>query len=470
MKKLILIFLTINLFLLPALDNNSFIPNNVSLGMGNDRWTYGLSRNDDDHLTYSFNILIEAPFYFFKTDINSYTNRGWKDAWPNNEDSDPSHFYKGRYDALDSQVGINFNLLDNSYLALSFKPKLGISVFGNIGLQEAQNVWHRFIKIPQVVLPYDGENIVSPYLGAELDFSLKLFDFLHLNLGFESNNYIMFEYSQGLTTKLRFYSQNINYLSLGVEYWFYQNGTTWKTQSLINEWIRGFRFTTNLKLGPLHISYMKALSYTQGSTILFFNIMDFFAPITWKEDDIYFSQGLVKLMGQSYHYIAFEKAIGDSNFAIIETIKYTPGNPPKDRLKNNRLKRMYTSVLLGAKYYLPSAWSKDWVNFFLSASLGFENFNTVVLYNMDPSATLPGEKVCNDYLFLMDVQLGFDLFPDTLLLAQNISINGSILTGCHIYPDYNKLTALVNAGMSKTKAYKAFQPYIGVVLKVGLDL
>ncbi len=59
----------------------SYIPDHVYLYTGNDLFNYGISRNDDDQLSYSFDFQVEAPLWFMRFNANGITNRGWRDGW-----------------------------------------------------------------------------------------------------------------------------------------------------------------------------------------------------------------------------------------------------------------------------------------------------------------------------------------------------------------------------------------------------
>ena len=53
-------------------DSRNYIPDNILLMTGNDKFNYGISRNDDDQLSYSFDFKVESPLWYLQFDANGF--------------------------------------------------------------------------------------------------------------------------------------------------------------------------------------------------------------------------------------------------------------------------------------------------------------------------------------------------------------------------------------------------------------
>lgn len=62
-------------------DSRNYIPDNILLMTGNDKFNYGISRNDDDQLSYSFDFKVESPLWYLQFDANGFTDRGYREGW-----------------------------------------------------------------------------------------------------------------------------------------------------------------------------------------------------------------------------------------------------------------------------------------------------------------------------------------------------------------------------------------------------
>ena len=90
MNKKILLFSLIAFLLIPAWANKI---ERILLGTGNDMWTMGLSRNDDDQLSYSALFSIEFKNAYLNAEFQGITNRGYKNGWiPGKNTSSTSTF------------------------------------------------------------------------------------------------------------------------------------------------------------------------------------------------------------------------------------------------------------------------------------------------------------------------------------------------------------------------------------------
>ncbi|MBQ6672451.1 MAG: hypothetical protein IJM73_04450, partial [Spirochaetales bacterium] len=186
----------------------SWIPDHVNLYTGNDLFNYGISRNDDDQLSYSFDFQLEAPLWYLRFDANGITNRGWRDGWDMRDYSKPytpgAPVERGRYDSLETVTGLKLRPVEDS-VYVHLYPEAGFALVGNYGWEWGQNAIHKAAGIHEVDLPYDkgGEKKVLPMLGLRANIGYKFFNFQRTNLigeveastkniiGFQTENQIL---------------------------------------------------------------------------------------------------------------------------------------------------------------------------------------------------------------------------------------------------------------------------------------
>jgi len=377
-KRLLLSFtlllVAFTLFGASLADKSSWVPTGLSLGTGNDKWAFGISRNNDDQLSYSVNFQLDAPVWFLSIDMNGYTNRGWKDAWYTMmEDGSTDNFYNGRYDVLDVTWGLKWLVGKSRHFAFSAVPKLGMQVAGNLGFVEAQNLLHKIARIHQVSLPYEDGMFFAPKLALELRIdNYYTVSELQSILGFalvgnvEQN--FTFEGTEYIGGEVYLHREDTRLLSLGYGYEWYQGYSGWKTQKLANWFMAGPKLSFNVDAGALHFSYFHSFSSTFGYTTYYVDVMDFFHPSTWKENDMFISVGLSLYLDGSYRLFQIENPIGNSGWSILVDNRYVAGDPTfkdielnADPSKVSRMKKGFSSWSIGAKYSFPNGWSRGWV-------------------------------------------------------------------------------------------------------------
>ncbi len=134
MKKTILLIFSLLLlvpaFLFAGKDGFQF-----KGGTGNDSFSRGLSRNDDDFKTYGLYLDFEFGDYDIYADLDAYTFK--QDNY--------------RYDLL--TVGVIKSFSFNDFYVLN--AGMGLQIKGNLGGEFMQNSLHRLMHITEVHLPYD---------------------------------------------------------------------------------------------------------------------------------------------------------------------------------------------------------------------------------------------------------------------------------------------------------------------------
>ena len=151
-------------------DKRNYIPDHVYLYTGNDLFSYGITRNDDDQLSYSFDFQLEAPLWYTRFNANGITNRGWRDGWDMTDYDVPytpgSTVIRGRYDSLETVIGLKLQPVEEDFY-LHVYPEVGFAFVGDYGWEWGQNAIHRMMNIHEVDLPYDSKDQRATFSDAD---------------------------------------------------------------------------------------------------------------------------------------------------------------------------------------------------------------------------------------------------------------------------------------------------------------
>lgn len=142
----------------------------VILGTGNDTFSYGLSDDRDDGLTYSLFASYEGEVeenlrYQLGAEYLAYTTR---DLMVHKE-LGGTEVLRGRIDELRLVGGVE-RVENLSSLELGMKALIGASFYGNLGGEFCQNLLHDTLGIKEVVLPYET---LSPSFSMMMGFSAR---------------------------------------------------------------------------------------------------------------------------------------------------------------------------------------------------------------------------------------------------------------------------------------------------------
>lgn len=472
-------------------DGRSWIPESVLIGTGNDKWAFGLSRNNDDQLSYSGNIRVEAPVWDLILDLNGYTNRGWKDAWyTGKSDATDAGFYQNRYDTIDLAFALRWFPFSTDHWQMEVSPRIGFLMAGNYGFVWFQNLVHKLGHIHLVDLPYEKGNIFAPKFSAELSFSgfwgLPIEREKTTNYGasvfFNTENNIGFETSQHVGLELFLERDSEKLLTLSFGYIWYQQYTDWKTQELTLRFQQGPRLGFTVNAGVVSVDYWHALKSTDGYTVYSIDVMAFFQKSSWKENDLLITMANSYFMKDNYRTLEFQKRLFDSRWSVLATNRYIAGNPTNAKVEQttdpdqlSRLKKGFSIWTVGVKYEVPDSWSKGWCTPFVSLNLGFEHWELTELKNMIHTATEPWE-VSSEYTFIMDAEIGVSLVPEGLLKAGNASYRLLVSGGLSWIPQADKVAYILNANNliglypGKIEKVRYFIPRLTVGLQIGFDL
>lgn len=161
----------------------------VMYGIGNDSFTRGLSRNEDDFKSFGLYMDYEFDDYNIYVDLDAYTYK------------EEGH----RHDLLTIGVFRSFVFDDFYYLDAG----LGLQVMGKLGGQSMQNNLHRLTNITEVFLPYESDDYkfsvrasvegyldytISPYVYARTGFDWFVKGGAKLKTGKGSALYLTYSY------------------------------------------------------------------------------------------------------------------------------------------------------------------------------------------------------------------------------------------------------------------------------------
>ncbi len=471
MKKFGLIILLLLLFF------NAFavVPQRLIIGLGNDMFSFGFSRNDDDQLSYSEVVGIASDRWDVKLFLDSVTNRGWKDSWDVTNETikcDPSdEWYNGRYDSIKLLGSYSFDFLLGENFEFSLSPKIGLAFAGNANLQYFQNWTHELRKIHPVYIPYDSSNVkVLTMFGGQLDFTYDFYRF--------ENNILKLSAQADIIATQKFraeecFSLNIalaNNLTipftLNLGYSINQSFSDSKTEKLFSEHLNGYRLGFKVDTGLFAVEYFNSILSDYGYGIITVDPMCFLRDPNWKETNSSFYIGTKTCFVDLYTSIAFEYKINQKWSVFFEDSNVS-GQPldTVDELladfeKEPRRKKNNSFFLFGGKYFFELKDAEGWLTPYLSASVGFARWRQTDLTNTIKDSSYPS-NVNVDYLSpLTDFSVGALIFPEGLLTSDITAFQLNVYGGIMYLPilknDYPKGSKI--------------SPVIGIGLKAGIDI
>ena len=345
MKKVIILVLcvlaTASLFASEFLDSfkdgKNYIPDNIFLSTGNDKFNYGITRNDDDQLSYSFDFKVEAPLWYVQFDANGFTDRGYREGWDMRHQDDyceiGSHVVRGRYDSLETVVGLKLRPVENDFY-LHIYPEIGFALVGDYGWEWGQNAVHRLLGIHEVDLPYekDGVKTVRLMLDGRVNFGYKLLKFKRTSLIAEveasTRNYIGFGSENQILGRISISTETHDLIGFHFGYMFADalEDDTWYTQDLYYRYLRGWRVGFTIDTGILFLKYTGTPESGFGYGYFGLDVMAFFEPKTWEETDAYLSFSKARFYGSFYNYITLGIPFGEKTAFVLKNA-YLGGNP-----------------------------------------------------------------------------------------------------------------------------------------------
>ncbi len=471
----------------------------VNVGIGNDKYAYGLSRNDDDQLSYSEHVAIESQAWYLRANLNGITNRGWRTGWDIRDESvlddNDEHFYHGRLDVTEIKLGFNYTKELNDLLSVKISPETGFFLSGYTGYDHLQNLVHKIFKMHRVDLPYDYEDVRFHYylgLNANLYFDLaQLYSSnLTLNLGGIASYAFGFESNEKLTATVSLSNEYSEILAVSFGWNWVQEHNESSTMELYARYINGPYLSYAINTGFFRLDYFTELTNHFGYAVLSVDVMSIFNPTIWDENNFYLSMGFANMIGIKFQEQELNYPIND-NWSIVLKNRYVAGYPTdrKEELKGNpdveyRLKMGHVMDTLGFEYSYPINALKNWVTPYISASLGYMRWDFTALTNMVkwydfPSLNIPYSDDDNapkyDHSFVVDLEAGLTIIPEGLVSFNSTSFTLSGFVGLsYVTGDFVKFYRQVtedNSWAKYTPNWKDnFILRYGITLNFGFDI
>lgn len=513
MRKCLFLFLILglstSLFASEFLDSftkkESYIPDHVVLSNGNDLYSYGISRNDDDQLSYSFDLQVEAPLWHFKFDANGFTNRGWRDGWDVRDNTvrytPGASVIRGRYDSIETVLGLKLRPVEEDFY-IHIYPEIGFSLVGDYGWEWGQNIIHRIANIHEVILPYDndGAKHVFAMLNGRTNIGYKFFNYQNTSLiaeveassknilGYISENQILARLS--VSTK----THDILGAHLGYMYASSLGDVSSYTRDLYIRYVDGMRLGFTIDTGIISLKYTATMTSGYGYGYLGIDIMGFFRPKIWKETDFYTRVASVSLYDRSMHYISVGiPAFGHFDFIIKNS--NSGGDPisPKeeqtdDLNKTVRNKRDYSFTSMGLRYTFPDI-ANGYISPYIELTAGVQIFKLYTLYNqvddevmefngwIYPSQMMP----LRNFFGLINLEGGVTVLPKSTVVFGDTSIQIDLFGGVNMvlggqtytisfYRDIDKTWNNPDYPLTDLGFAGRIFPYFGLGVKFGFDL
>lgn len=512
MKKLfVLLLFVLTVVSLPAADffteikdGKSYIPDHVLLYTGNDKFNYGITRNDDDQLSYSFDFQVEAPLWYLRFDANGLTNRGWREGW-DMRDHDKyftpgAPVIRGRYDSLETVAGFKIRLIERN-LYIHLYPEIGFALVGEYGWEWGQNAVHRLLGIHEVDLPYDNDGARNTRLMLDgrvnIGFKLKKLRRTSLIAEVEAStkNVMGFQSENLILGRLSLSTETHDLIGFHFGYMFASDLGDYPsyTRDLYLQYLTGWKIGFTIDTGILFLKYTGSLETGFGYGYFGLNVLGFFEPRDWDKTDAYLSFSKARFYSSFYNYISLGIPLGDK-FAFVFKNAYLGGNPidkkgemVADLNKVDRMKREYSSFAIGAKFNLPS-FASGFITPYIELTGGIQVYKIFLLMNqlddeaMGGAISLPSYMSEGEHYFpMLNLEAGITVLPEDLLVFQDTSIQIDIFGGVKYlfagdtqtltyYRYIHRLWEDPSFTLQDRGFSVRFIPYFGFGVKFGFDL
>lgn len=419
----------------------------IYVGIGNDKKTYGISRNDDDQLSFSEHVEIESNDWLLNINYYGITNKGWRTTWSvdgRNQDSTTlGDYYSSRIDRLDIFFGLKLYPVKADGYELLVVPSFGGTLSGNLGQETIQNIIHKASGFYSVILPYDYPFAIHQYLGLTVKNNFlfnNLFEdstlLLSLNGRAEIAQGLGAEESVNLALGLRRKESKREYLSLALGWSLKQSLGASSALELYYRFTNGPYLSINFDSGILRMRYYAMLNTTYGYGLIYVNALDLFKSPTWRETDLTLSYGISSSFRKQFYELELEGLrLGDFTFFFKNRFVTGPRslskNPNSELAQTRRERYQMGFYLLGARYGYSLSFTKDWIEPYIKASLGLAEWNYTYLFNSINSEeyTTPWRDEARHYAFVGDIELGLSIIPDGVFKLGSNSIRLSLYGG-----------------------------------------
>ena len=454
----------------PELSKENAVPYTVKLGTGNDMFTFASGINQDDQLSFSFEGEVSAPLWKTTFGVDAITNKGW-------------YFdgvrHTGRYDKIYGIGSMTAGVADTGSFELILTPSVGISFFGNAGIQNVQNGWHKLLGLKGYNLTYEGSNIYSPHIALSADaiYKTEIADDSVLKAGvrLSSINDILFQYEQSLFLNFKIGKKHKDIFDVLLGYSFYQQHGENYTQKVYLNYIKGFNLRTQFNLGIFSIKYSRVFSSTSAYATFFIDFFEFSSfNGQYKNSDLYYSFGY-NFKGYNFNNHTrwnskLSYKIPNTDFRVYIENAWTSGRSFVSS------ERDHAFTLFGVQYDVPSGWSKGWFAPFVGLGLGYARWT---MYEYKNGVVPNGENNIDYksiYTFVMAPNVGFSLFPDDLISTSTFSYKLVFTLSTRLIFNNRKAD---NMFWDQYKAYRSdsgythinfIDPCFTIAIEVGCDL
>ena len=484
-------------------DSRSYIPDHVLLYTGNDKYNYGISRNDDDQLSYSFDFQIEAPVWYVRFNANGFTNRGWRDGWDmrNQEKyfNEGASVIRGRYDSLETVAGFKLRPVEDDFY-IHLYPEIGFALVGDYGWEWGQNAIHRMLGIHEVDLPYDndGSRIARLMLDGRVNIGYKLVKFKRTSLIAEieasTKNIMGYQTENLILGRISVSTQTHDLIGFHFGYMFASELGDYPsyTRDLYLQYLSGWKMGFTIDTGFLFLKYTGSLETGYGYGYLGFDVLGFFESRNWENTDAYLSFSKARFYGSFYNYISVGIPFSD-NFAFVLKNAYLGGNPidkneeaTADLNEVSRFKREYSSFAIGVRYNLPG-FASGFITPYLELTAGMQIYKIFILDNQLADAAIgttgaPSYLVAGEHYFpLLSLEGGITVLPEDLVVLQDTSVQIEAFGGLNYlfagstqditnYRYIHKFWEDPGYSLDDRGFAARFIPYFGFGVKLGFDL
>lgn len=397
-KVLIILLAVSSVFCAYARQSAEYVPKGLSIGLGNDKWTMGLANNDDDHLSFSFNAVVSAPRYLVQISCNSLTNRGWKEDWP---DAD-SAWHSGRFDSLRIIAGPVCTAGGTVII-----PLVGLTIAGDLQLEDVQNLNHYLKKIPLVHLDYVKPLLVKSILGFEIE---QKYNLGYVNAGLRVEARYIHDY-EGVIEAAAFAS--VPHIELMCGWSAREALSSFLTQKLAYEYMKGFHFDLKLDNEILFFEYRCYPGERYAFGTIGASLMALQKKPTWQKNDLFFTFGYQRSIEANYFANKLEIPISNE-FNLLFKQGYTSSYPKAEGVDPSKLRiqRNYSFWMLGASCFFDN---ESTFKPYVQLGLGYLNFNVVHLTNVDRTAASGRTDLGTSGSLLAELEVGVKILSNNAI-------------------------------------------------------
>lgn len=422
----------------------------TTIGIGNDTWSLGLSENDDDLLTWSFNVTEQIQNVVAEVGIRAFTERG---AVSN------GRYFKERYDIFDVRAGSAFRF-SIPEVDFSLQWRLGISITDNFGGEMFQNLLHKTIKLRSLELEYTKAKAAPSLLlsGSATHWFTENIS-TQVLLALEQRSTIGGIYGRAMlrlsTTGL------LGYAGLDGAFW---KGTQTLTSGLYAQAVSGLGMAYGFDLGFIVFDYRVNVLTRRGYGYIAIRPENMVRK-TWNDTGWSLRFGKKSMTGGIG--FGWERLSKDVLwFEVVLAQEYSSGYPDKGEgiTDHYRMRRNYGIWQAGVGYAL--AFPIGVIRFNLLA--GASRWTIDRMTNVDPENPLGSKRVAFRWFPAISAECDVAFLPEGFLVFGNASVSVDLLAGVSVFP--GGLSRFLKADLMHgnwNEEHWLF-PYVGIGIGFGI--